>query len=100
PDTPEEACDPERLALLVYDMQVGVVGQLSDGPQVTERVVSVLDAARRAGVRGFFPRHMTLPTALMGISQLRMAMAWQRQDDVDEVVSPFLRGSAGFELVP
>jgi biuret amidohydrolase len=100
PDTLEEACDPERLALLVYDMQVGVVGQLSDGPQVTERVVSVLEAARRAGVRVFFTRYMTLPTALMGISQLRMAMAWQGKDDVDEVVSPFLPGSPGFELVP
>lgn len=100
PDTLEEACDPGRLALLVYDMQVGVVRQIRDGPQVTTRVVSVLDAARRAGMRVFFTRHMTLPTALMGISQLRMAMAWQGKVDVDAVISPFLRGSPGFELVP
>jgi nicotinamidase-related amidase len=100
PETLEDTCDPERLALLVYDMQVGVLSQLSDGPQITERVASVLDAARRADVRVFFTRYMTLPTALMGISQLRMAMAWQRKDDVDDVVSPFLRGSPGFELVP
>jgi nicotinamidase-related amidase len=60
----------------------------------------VLDAARRAGVRVFFTRYMTLPTELMGISQLRMAMAWQRKDRVEDVVSPFLRGSPGFELVP
>jgi nicotinamidase-related amidase len=43
---------------------------------------------------------MTLPTELMGISQLRMAMAWQRQERVEDVVSPFLRDSPGFQIVP
>jgi biuret amidohydrolase len=100
PDTLAEACDPNRIALLVYDMQVGVVSQLPDGPAVTERVRRVLDAARRAGVRVFFTRHMTLPTELMGVSQLRTAMAWQRKDRVEDVVSPFLRGSPAFQLVP
>jgi biuret amidohydrolase len=100
PDTLADACDPDRLALIVYDMQVGVVSQLADGPQVTERVGRVLDAARRASVRTFFTRHMTLPIELMGISQLRMWMAWQRKDRVEDVTSPFLRDSPGFEIVP
>jgi biuret amidohydrolase len=100
PDTLAEACDPDRLALVVYDMQVGVVGQLADGPQVTELVARVLDAARRAGVRVFFTRYMSLPTELMGSFQLRTAMAWQRKDRVEDVVSPFLRDSPGFQLVP
>jgi biuret amidohydrolase len=100
PDSLADACQPDRLALVVHDMQVGVVGQLADGPQVTDRVERVLDAARRAGVRVFFTRHMSLPVELMGISQLRTAMAWQRKDRVEEVVSPFLRDSPGFELVP
>ena len=100
PDALADACDPDRIALIVYDMQVGVVGQLADGPQVTERVLRVLDAARGAGVRVFFTRHMTLPTELMGISQLRMWMAWQRKDRVEEIVSPFLRDSPGFQIVP
>jgi nicotinamidase-related amidase len=100
PDDLQDVCDPERLALIVYDMQVGVVRQIADGPQVTARVVQVLDAARSAGVRVFFTRHMSLPVELMGVSQLRTAMAWQRKDRVEEVVSPFLRGSPGFELVP
>jgi biuret amidohydrolase len=43
---------------------------------------------------------MTLPTEPMGISQLRMAMAWQRQDRPEDVVSPFLRDSPGFGIVP
>jgi biuret amidohydrolase len=100
PDSLADTCHPDRIALVVYDMQVGVVGQLADGPQVTDRVMRVLEAARRAGIRVFFIRYMTLPKELMGISQLRTAMAWQRKDRVEDVVSPFLRDSPGFELVP
>ncbi len=100
PDTLADVCQPDRIALIVYDMQVGVVSQLADGWQVTERVGRVLEAARGAGVRVFFNRHMTLPTELMGISQLRMWMAWQRKDRVEDVVSPFLRDSPGFQIVP
>jgi biuret amidohydrolase len=100
PETLVEVCHPERMALIVYDMQVGVVGQLPDGPRVSERVLQVLTAARRARVRVFFTRHMTLPTQLMGAFQLRTAMAWQRKDRVEDVVSPFLRDSPAFELVP
>jgi nicotinamidase-related amidase len=99
PDTLADVCDPDRLALLVYDMQVGVVAQLADGPQVKERVRRVLESARGAGVRVFFARYMTLPMELMGSFQLRTAMAWQRKDRVEEVVSPFVRDSPGFEIV-
>jgi biuret amidohydrolase len=100
PDTLADVCDPDRLALLVYDMQVGVISQLADGPEVTDRVRRVLESARQAGVRVFFSRYMTLPTELMGSFQLRTAMAWQRKDRVEDVVSPFLRDSPGFDLVP
>jgi biuret amidohydrolase len=100
PETLADVCDRDRMALVVYDMQVGVVSQLADGPQVIGQVSRVLEAARGAGVRIFFTRHMTLPTELMGISQLRTAMAWQRKDRVEDVVSPFLRESPGFEIVP
>jgi nicotinamidase-related amidase len=41
-----------------------------------------------------------MPRELMGVSQLRMAMAWQRVDSVDAVSSWFLRDSPGFELLP
>jgi nicotinamidase-related amidase len=100
PKTLADALDPGRVALIVYDMQIGVVGQLEDGPQVTARVVDVLEAARRARIPVYFTRHMSLPKELMGVSQLRTAMAWQRKDRVEDVVSPLRRGSAGFELLP
>jgi nicotinamidase-related amidase len=78
PRTLEEACDPHRLALVVYDMQVGILGQIADRERVVGQVVRTLEAARAADVRTVFMRHVTLPTALMGAAQLRMWMAWQR----------------------
>jgi nicotinamidase-related amidase len=88
------------LALVVYDMQVGIVSQIANGREITERVVQVVEAARQARIRTFFTRHMSLPKELMGISQLRMGMAWQRVKSVDEVKPWFLRDSPGFHLIP
>ena len=100
PQTLEELCQPERLALLVYDMQAGIVSQIKNGQAITERVVQVLAAAREAGIRVVFTRHMSLPKELMGVSQLRMAMAWQRVRSVEEIKPWFLPDSAGFQLIP
>ena len=100
PRTLEEICDPRHAALLVYDMQVGILRQINNGPTITARVQRVVDAARSAGVRVIFFRHMSLPKELMGTFQLRMAMAWQRVDTVDEVRPWFLRDSPGFQLIP
>jgi nicotinamidase-related amidase len=100
PQTLDDVCDPRRLALVVYDMQVGIVKQIEDGQQITEKVFQVLDAARKAGIRVFFTRHMSLPRELMGVSQFRMAMAWQRVKSPDEVKPWFLRDAPGFQLTP
>ena len=98
--TLDDVCDPARLALVVYDMQIGIVKQIEQGQQVTHRVLQVLDAARKSGIRVFFTRHLSLPKELMGVSQLRTAMAWQRVRSVDEVKPWFLRDSPGFHLIP
>jgi nicotinamidase-related amidase len=95
-----EVCDPKRITLLVYDMQVGIVSQIKNGREITARVTQVLEAARKAGIRVFFTRHMSLPRELMGVFQLRMAMAWQRVSSVDQIKPPFLRGSPAFNLIP
>ncbi len=100
PQTLEDVCDPARLALVVYDMQVGIVKQIENGPQITGRVLQVLEAARKAGIRVFFTRHMSLPRELMGVAQLRMAMTWQRVKSADEVKPWFLRDAPGFALIP
>ncbi|WP_028925291.1 cysteine hydrolase family protein [Pseudonocardia acaciae] len=96
----EDACDPRHLALLVYDMQVGVVGQIADARRVTERVTSVLAAARAAGVRTLFTRHVSLPMELTGAAGLRTAMDWQHTDDVDKLISAFPPNAAGTQLLP
>lgn len=95
-----EICTPKRTAFIVYDMQIGIIRQIKNGPEIVARVKSVLDAARAAGLRVFFMRHMSLPRELMGVIQLRMAMAWQRVKTVDEVQPWFLRDSPGFHLIP
>ncbi len=100
PETLEEVCDPRRVALLVYDMQVGILSQLKNGDQVTQQVLKVLTAARDAGVRVFFSRHLSLPKELMGMFQFRMAMAWQRTDSPEKVNPWFLRDAPEFQITP
>jgi biuret amidohydrolase len=100
PETLEEACAPSRTALIVYDMQVGILSQIATAQEVMARVMELLQAARQAGMRVIFTRHMSLPRELMGVFQFRMAMAWQRVATVDEVQPWFLRDSPGFQLVP
>ena len=100
PQSLEDVCDPTRLALVVYDMQVGIVKQIKNGQQITDKVCQVLEAARKAKIRVFFTRHMSLPKELMGVSQYRMAMAWQQVKSAEEVKPWFLRDAPGFQLVP
>ncbi len=49
PQTLEDVCDPARLALVVYDMQVGIVKQIENGQQITNKVVQVLAALAKRG---------------------------------------------------
>jgi biuret amidohydrolase len=99
PQTLEEACQPQHLALLVYDMQIGILRQMDDGEAVTRRVREVLQAARAAGVRTVFVRHVTMPRRLMGAAQLRM-WAWQRRESAAEVVSAFPPGGDDARIAP
>jgi nicotinamidase-related amidase len=100
PETLEEVCDPQRVALLVYDMQAGILSQIKNPAQITLQVLKVLIAARKAKVRVFFSRHLSLPKELMGMFQFRMAMAWQRTDSPEEVNPWFLRDTPGFQIIP
>ena len=100
PNSLAEICNREQLALLVYDMQVGIAGQIRGAETIVANVGRVLKAARDAGVRVFFTRHMSLPLPLMGAFQLRMAMAWQGVAEPSLVKSVFLRDSPGFHIVP
>jgi len=100
PQTLEELCDPARLALVVYDMQVGIMRQLPNAAEYTARVIDVLEAARGGGYRVIFTRHTSMPLELSGVAQLRMAMAWQRVDDVAKVRPAFPPDAAQTQLIP
>ncbi len=88
------------MALLVYDMQAGVVAQLPNGSEIAARVREVLEAARAGGFPVFFSRHTSLPKELMGTFQLRQQMAWQRVESVEEVRVPFPREAPQTRIVP
>lgn len=100
PTSLAEACVPSRMALLIYDMQVGICRQVSCGPSITAASVRIRDRCRAAGVPVAYSRHLSLPTHWMGAFQTRMAMTWQRTDDPAAVKPWFLRDTPGFEIVP
>ena len=100
PDNLRELLAPKRCALIVYDMQAGILAQIKNGAAITARVRQLLEAARTAGMRVFYTRHLSLPKQLMGTSQYRLAMSWQRVDEPDRVQPWFLRDSPGFQIVP
>ena len=100
PEKLAEAVRPDSTALIVYDMQVGILRQLKSGPDMLARVLKVLELARSAGVRIFFMRHMSLPKKLAGVFQTRQMMFWQNKTSPDEVHPWFLRDSPGFALAP
>jgi nicotinamidase-related amidase len=100
PQSLEEIISPQNTALIIYDMQVGILRQITSGQEITQKVRRVLDAARAAGVRTFFTRHMSLSKELMGAFQYRTAMAWQRVDSPEKVKPMFLRDSPAFQIIP
>jgi len=56
PRTLEDVCQPRHLALLVYDMQVGIKSQVKNADLIVERVARTLEAARGVGGRIIFTR--------------------------------------------
>jgi len=100
PETLAEAVRPDITALIVYDMQAGILRQLPHGGDILAPVLAVLELARAAGVRIFFMRHMSLPKKLSGAFQMRQMMLWQSKTSPDDVNPWFLRDSPAFALAP
>jgi biuret amidohydrolase len=100
PESLDDALRPSTLALVVYDMQVGILGQIADGDRVLANVLRVLAAARERRVRTVFLRHYSMPTELAGVFQLRQAKVWQRKARASETRPLMPHGAPGFELTP
>ena len=95
-----ELCDPARAALLIYDMQVGIVPQIQSGARVLQGCQRLLQASRGAGLRVIYTKHISVPNEAAGAVQLRRAMIWQRTDDATETKPAFLRTAQAAEIVP
>jgi nicotinamidase-related amidase len=100
PQALSEICSPGRCALVIYDMQVGIVPQIADGQHIVTGCQTLLEAARIAGMRVLFTRHFFLPSHSSGVGQLRRAMIWQHQTDPAEIGPMMAQGSDAWEIVP
>jgi nicotinamidase-related amidase len=95
-----DLCNSRSTALLIYDMQAGIRNQIAGADHVVERCAVALAAARRAGVRVVFTRHLSCPKVWMGATQYRTAMAWQKTSDPSAVKPWFLRDTPPAAIVP
>jgi nicotinamidase-related amidase len=100
PESLADALQPSTLALVVYDMQVGILRQIAGADRVLANVLRVLAAARDRRVRTIFVRHYSMPSELAGVFQLRQAKLWQGKALASETRPLIPRGGPGFELVP
>lgn len=100
PERLEELCDPLKLALIVYDMRVGILAQIPNALEITANVARVLAAARELDFRVYFIRHVSLPNQLAGVAQLRRAKDWQHTASVAETRPAFPRNAPQTQIVP
>lgn len=100
PEQLGELCTSERAAVIIYDMQAGIVPQIGDGREIVSGCQRLLAAARQAGLRVFFTRHLFLPNRVAGVGQLRRAMVWQHKNDPAETKPLFTAGSPSWQIVP
>jgi len=99
PDTVAEMCRPATSAVLVYDAQVGILAHVQDRDRLVERISTVLQAARTAGVPVLYVRHVSLPPTHMGVAALRTAMAWQRVSEATTVTAAFPPDASHTQIV-
>ena len=100
PESLHEIVRPSCCALIVYDMQVGIVPQIPSGLEIQRQCVLLVNAARKAGLRIFHTRHFFLPSEGAGVGQLRRAMVWQRKEEPQETTCFIPQGSPAFQIVP
>ena len=100
PEHLDEIARPDRCGLIIYDMQVGIVPQVPDGPHVLANCARLLASARGTNMRVFYTRHTFLPNRVAGAGQLRRAMIWQGKDDPAQTSPLMLRESMSWQIAP
>jgi biuret amidohydrolase len=100
PETLGELVAPPQAALLVYDMQAGIVPYVQESERVKQTVVRLIAGAHQKKIPVFYSRHFQLPLKTIGAAQLRSAMRFQRVSTVSAVVPSLQKGSPETQLVP
>ena len=100
PGTLHDICSPDRMALIIYDMQIGIVPQIPDSKRIVAGCQTLVSAARQIGMTVFYTRHISLPLKAAGVAQMRRAMIWQHKDEPSAAVSPFLASARSSLIVP
>lgn len=98
--SPADVVRPDRMALVVYDMQAGVLGQIEGADAIVGKVKQAIDAARGAGMRIVYMRHLSPTKTWTGAFQMRTALAWRNSTDPQAMQPWFLRDGPGFDIVP
>jgi len=62
PDSLRELTDPKGCGLIVYDMQVGIIGQIKDGAAITDRVKQGWNLRVHPACVSFIPATFFCPT--------------------------------------
>jgi biuret amidohydrolase len=100
PENLQDVAGSSGCALIVYDMQTGIVPQISSGLEIQKQCVLLVNAARKAGLRIFHTCHFFLPSAGAGVAQSLRAMVWQRKEEAQETKCFIPQGSPAFQIVP
>jgi nicotinamidase-related amidase len=79
--------DPSRTALIVWDLQVGLAGAAADQARLSERIPRLVFAARHAGCRVIWSRHVGAPVDQLSAAQQRIQ---SRGQDASEPVRPYM----------
>ena len=99
PESLADALEPATLALIVYDMQAGIVPQVADADHVLANVLKLLAAAREHRIR--VNLHASLLHAHRAGRRLSASPGedLQGKDRAADTHPLIAHGSAGFELV-
>ncbi len=91
---------PATVALLLDDVQVGILRQVAGADAVLPNTLRVLAAVRKRRVRTVFLRHSFMPTEPAGAYQPWQAKAWQGKARGAEAARGAGRASAARGAAP
>lgn len=100
PQTLEEFVEPEKTALILWDLQKGLAGRAINAAQVQEASSRLIAAADAAGVMVFWSRHVLPRLELIQRPFLRFLMQKQKVKRVEDLRPTMQEGMEETEFLP